>query len=231
MPFSSEAQRRLFYAVKEGKAKNSGISKATADKFINHDTGGSLPEHAKKSPKDLLKCSLKKGYEGLQNMGALSKDYDIKKEGDTLTYTKTHPDTTNAPTINYKQMSTVPKIPVWKQRQLAEHPEMPVHAPEPTAKPKQWSWRHVINTKLEKAANLRAVPSVKTLSLPKPTGWHVLVSDQPGYHEVMDVRDSKKPASHPMGGNIYRIRNPKTGITRDVHQSKIMDMVPSKEIA
>lgn len=50
MPFASRAQARLFHAVEHNPeiAKSTGISRATADKFISDSHGqklGGLPDH------------------------------------------------------------------------------------------------------------------------------------------------------------------------------------------
>lgn len=42
MPFKSEAQRRLMYAVAKGA--KAGVSKAVAKRFVAHDSPGGLPE-------------------------------------------------------------------------------------------------------------------------------------------------------------------------------------------
>jgi hypothetical protein len=45
MPFKSQAQRNLFHAAENDPKlrKKKGISKKTAKKFTEHDTGGKLP--------------------------------------------------------------------------------------------------------------------------------------------------------------------------------------------
>lgn len=42
MPFKSEAQRRLMYAIVNGL--KSDVPKSVAEKFTKHDQGGKLPE-------------------------------------------------------------------------------------------------------------------------------------------------------------------------------------------
>lgn len=46
MPMESEAQRRLMYAVHEGRS--SAVPKDVADRFVAHDQGGKLPERKRK---------------------------------------------------------------------------------------------------------------------------------------------------------------------------------------
>jgi hypothetical protein len=55
MPMASEAQRRLFWAVKGDPklGRKLGISQAVAGDFTKADTGGSLPERVKsKTPEE-----------------------------------------------------------------------------------------------------------------------------------------------------------------------------------
>lgn len=47
MPFRSQAQRALFYAASEKPGGAGGVSKAVADKFIEDDKPGKLPEKVK----------------------------------------------------------------------------------------------------------------------------------------------------------------------------------------
>jgi hypothetical protein len=50
MPFRSESQRRLAYALASGRKqkKKTGMTQAVAKRLIEHDTGGKLPKHVKK---------------------------------------------------------------------------------------------------------------------------------------------------------------------------------------
>ena len=52
---------------------------------------------------------------------------------------------------------------------------------------------------------------------------HVAVDGLPGWHEVVDIKDTKKPRGHPLAGNMYKIRD-KGGVVREVHQRHIRDM-------
>lgn len=47
MPLRSEAQRRAMYAAKSGNS-TLGIPKSVGAEFVKSDTGGKLPEKAKK---------------------------------------------------------------------------------------------------------------------------------------------------------------------------------------
>lgn len=48
MPFRSQAQRRLFYAAAAKKGGAGGVSKKVAERFIEDDKPGKLPDHVKK---------------------------------------------------------------------------------------------------------------------------------------------------------------------------------------
>ena len=47
MPFRSQAQRKLMYAVLSGKAK-ADVPRSVAQEFVESDVPGKLPEHAPK---------------------------------------------------------------------------------------------------------------------------------------------------------------------------------------
>lgn len=52
MPFRSQSQRALAYALASGRKpkKKSSMTQAVAKKLIAHDEGGKLPYRAKKYP-------------------------------------------------------------------------------------------------------------------------------------------------------------------------------------
>ena len=66
MPFKSQAQRALFNAVAQGRAKGRpGISKKTAKAMVADDPGGSLPKRIKSSINDgIRKANRKKQKKG-----------------------------------------------------------------------------------------------------------------------------------------------------------------------
>lgn len=53
MPFKSQAQRNLMYAIENDPAvsQSTGIPQTVAKKFTAHDPGGKLPKHVKKKGK------------------------------------------------------------------------------------------------------------------------------------------------------------------------------------
>ena len=54
MPMKSQAQRKLFWAVRNNPklGKRLGIAKSVAEDFTNADTGGSLPERVQKKTRE-----------------------------------------------------------------------------------------------------------------------------------------------------------------------------------
>jgi len=71
--------------------------------------------------------------------------------------------------------------------------------------------------------------AIKNLMQTKP----LLKSDKPkqyiqvegddSWHELLDIKDTKLPATHPEGGNAYTFKHAKTGETKTVNQKQVTD--------